>query len=94
MNDVIAGTKRVVCCACSQQCGLLAHVEDGRVTRLSGDHEHPSSQGFICPKGAGARIPRSTLIDFLIKNAVRPDAVLIRFERGRYALTETQPEQR
>ncbi len=56
MNAVIAERKRVVCCSCSQQCGLLAHVEDGRVTRLSGDHEHPSSQGFICPKGAGAHV--------------------------------------
>ena len=46
--------KRIVCTACSQQCGLLAHVEDGRVVRLSGDREHPSSQGFICPKGAHA----------------------------------------
>ena len=50
----IAETKRVVCCACAQQCGLLVHLEEGRIVRLTGDREHPSSQGFICPKGARA----------------------------------------
>ena len=30
------------------------HVEDGRVTRISGDKNHPLSRGFICPKGVGA----------------------------------------
>src|SRR5262245_32010322 len=46
--------KRIVCTACSQQCGLLAYVEDGRIVRLSGDREHPSSRGFICSKGTHA----------------------------------------
>jgi anaerobic selenocysteine-containing dehydrogenase len=48
--------KPVVCTSCSQQCGLLAHVDDGRVTRLTGDRDHPSSRGFICPKGSGAHL--------------------------------------
>lgn len=29
-------------------------MEDGRVTHLTGDREHPASGGFICPKGTGA----------------------------------------
>lgn len=46
--------KPVVCTGCAQQCGLLAEVVNGRVTRLTGDRLHPVSRGFICPKGAGA----------------------------------------
>jgi thiosulfate reductase / polysulfide reductase chain A len=46
--------KPVVCTGCSQQCGLLLHLEDGRPQRLTGDPGHPSSQGFICPKGTSA----------------------------------------
>lgn len=47
-------TRPVVCCACHQQCGLLVHVDGGRVTQISGDREHPFSAGFICPKGKHA----------------------------------------
>lgn len=46
--------KPAVCCACAQQCGLLAHIVDGRIVKLSGDKTHPSSAGFICPKGVHA----------------------------------------
>jgi len=52
----IAETKPIVCTGCSQQCGLLAHTEDGRITKLTGDRDHPSSRGFICPKGANAHL--------------------------------------
>jgi len=47
-------TKQVVCCGCSQQCGIVVHLSDGRVANITGDKEHPSSQGFICVKGAEA----------------------------------------
>jgi anaerobic selenocysteine-containing dehydrogenase len=33
---------------CPDACGLLAHVEDGRVVRLQGDPEHPVTRGFLC----------------------------------------------
>lgn len=46
--------ERVTCCGCTQQCGLLAEVDGGRVIRLRGDREHPTSKGFICPKGSRA----------------------------------------
>ena len=54
MNGPLVETKPIVCTGCSQQCGLIAHVEDGRIVRLTGDRDHPTSQGFICPKGANA----------------------------------------
>lgn len=33
---------------CPDTCGILATVEDGRVTRLKGDPDHPITQGFLC----------------------------------------------
>ena len=33
---------------CPDACGMLAHVEDGRVVRLQGDPDHPVTQGFLC----------------------------------------------
>jgi len=47
-------TKKAICFTCSQQCGHIAHIENGKVTRLIGDREHPRTAGFICPKGAQA----------------------------------------
>lgn len=39
---------------CPDACGLVAHVRDGRVTRLSGDPDHPVTRGFLCYR-TGAR---------------------------------------
>ena len=47
-------SKRIVCTACSQQCGMIAQVEDNRIVKLAGDPEHPFSQGFSCKKGRAA----------------------------------------
>jgi anaerobic selenocysteine-containing dehydrogenase len=33
---------------CPDACQILATVEDGRVTRLAGDPEHPITRGFLC----------------------------------------------
>lgn len=33
---------------CPDACGILATVEDGRVTRLDGDPDHPVTRGFLC----------------------------------------------
>ena len=35
---------------CPDSCGLVAVVEDGRVTELRGDREHPMTRGVICRK--------------------------------------------
>jgi anaerobic selenocysteine-containing dehydrogenase len=42
---------RTVCQSCHSECGVLAHVENGRVVRLQGDPDHPNNKGFICVKG-------------------------------------------
>lgn len=33
---------------CPDACGLIATVEEGRLTHLGGDPEHPVTRGFIC----------------------------------------------
>jgi thiosulfate reductase/polysulfide reductase chain A len=42
------------CELCFWGCGVLAHVKDGRVTKITGNPEHPLSRGMLCPRGAGA----------------------------------------
>ncbi|MFW5733993.1 MAG: molybdopterin-containing oxidoreductase family protein [Oceanidesulfovibrio sp.] len=45
--------KRAVCTKdCPDTCGLLVHVENGRVTAVKGDPDHPYTNGFICRKAA------------------------------------------
>ncbi len=37
---------------CPDTCSVLVTIEDGRVTRLQGDPEHPFTRGFLCHKVA------------------------------------------
>lgn len=39
------------CRICEPTCGMVATVEDGRLTGLRPDREHPVTKGFSCPKG-------------------------------------------
>lgn len=39
------------CRMCPALCGVTVAVEDGAVTRISGDRAHPLSRGYLCPKG-------------------------------------------
>jgi anaerobic selenocysteine-containing dehydrogenase len=39
------------CRICEPLCGLRVTVEDGRVSKIRPDPDHPLSQGFACPKG-------------------------------------------
>jgi len=42
---------RVVCAHdCPDMCSLVAHVEDGRITRIEGDPDQPFTAGFACAK--------------------------------------------
>jgi thiosulfate reductase/polysulfide reductase chain A len=41
------------CELCFWKCGVLAHVKDGRVTKIVGNPDHPLSQGHLCPRGTG-----------------------------------------
>jgi anaerobic selenocysteine-containing dehydrogenase len=48
----MAVEERVTFCRiCEPLCGLVATVEDGRLTKLRPDRDHPLSRGYACPKG-------------------------------------------
>jgi anaerobic selenocysteine-containing dehydrogenase len=46
-------TVRGYCALCTAHCATVATVEDGRVTRLEPDHDHPNG-GVMCMKGKAA----------------------------------------
>ena len=46
-----AEEKVTFCRICEPLCGMVATVEDGRVTKLRPDRDHPLSRGYACPKG-------------------------------------------
>ena len=43
--------KRTFCRVCEPACGMIATVEDGEMTALRADKDHPISKGFVCNKG-------------------------------------------
>ncbi|AEV71381.1 anaerobic dehydrogenase, typically selenocysteine-containing [Mycolicibacterium rhodesiae NBB3] len=43
--------KTTFCRICEPLCGMIATVEDGRLTALRPDKDHPLSAGFACQKG-------------------------------------------
>ena len=45
-----AAEQRITACNrdCPDACGIVATVEEGRITRLAGDPDHPVTQGFLC----------------------------------------------
>ncbi|MFN8130724.1 MAG: molybdopterin-dependent oxidoreductase [Solirubrobacteraceae bacterium] len=48
----MATEQRITFCRiCEAHCGMVATVDDGRVTKLRPDRNHPLSQGYACPKG-------------------------------------------
>ena len=42
------------CELCFWGCGMLAHVQGDRVTKVVGNPQNPLSRGILCPRGAGA----------------------------------------
>jgi anaerobic selenocysteine-containing dehydrogenase len=46
-------TVRSFCRVCTAVCGILVDVEGDQVVRVRGDHDHPLSRGYTCPKGRG-----------------------------------------
>src|SRR5687767_1132814 len=48
-------TRRIIastCKECNVRCGSLIHVEDDLLLKITGNPEHPSTQGAFCIKGA------------------------------------------
>jgi len=42
---------RTVCRSCHGECGVIAHVKDGKVVKVEGDPDSPISHGTMCAKG-------------------------------------------
>jgi len=42
--------RKSLCAFCTNACGVLAHVEDGKVVKCEGNPENPWSQGFTCQR--------------------------------------------
>ena len=55
---------------CPDACSILATVEDGKVTRLAGDPEHPVTRGFLCYRTAHF-LPRQYSPDRLLSPMLR-----------------------
>jgi anaerobic selenocysteine-containing dehydrogenase len=49
-NQVI----RTACRGCHGVCQVLVHLRGGRVVKITGDPDSPTSKGYLCPKGASA----------------------------------------
>jgi anaerobic selenocysteine-containing dehydrogenase len=52
-----AHTVASMCQMCTTACGIIGHVADGRLLKITGNPEDPNSQGSACGKGvAGASV--------------------------------------
>ncbi|MBC7751380.1 MAG: molybdopterin-dependent oxidoreductase, partial [Candidatus Saccharibacteria bacterium] len=45
-----------VCPYCGVGCGMILHVEDGQVVKVSGDKTHPTNFGRLCTKGSSSHL--------------------------------------
>lgn len=48
---VADGIYKSACRMCHGVCGVLVHVKNGRVEKITGDPDCPTSHGYICEKG-------------------------------------------
>jgi anaerobic selenocysteine-containing dehydrogenase len=42
---------RTICQGCMSDCGVLVHVEDGKITKIRGNPDDPNTDGALCVKG-------------------------------------------
>jgi ferredoxin-nitrate reductase len=68
------GWVRTGCPYCGVGCGLLAGVADGRIVKVKGDPEHPSSRGEVCMK--------AVCLPATVANEGRARAALLRSHRA------------
>lgn len=46
--------QKTICRMCHGGCGAVVHLENGVITRLSGEKTNPNNTGFLCAKGLAA----------------------------------------
>ncbi len=37
---------RTVCQGCHSECGVLVHIDKGKITKIKPDSDHPSTRGY------------------------------------------------
>jgi len=42
--------KRTICTFCNCNCGVLAHIKDGKIVKITGNRENPISGGYVCQR--------------------------------------------
>ena len=62
---------RTACRGCHGGCGVIAHVRNGKVTKVEGDPDSPISYGSLCSKGLA-----------VTQLAYHPDRILHPMKRG------------
>jgi sulfite reductase (NADPH) flavoprotein alpha-component len=65
---------KTVCPYCGVGCGMVLHVENEQVVKISGDKEHPANFGRLCTKGSSAHVA--------LNKSGRLESAFIRRERG------------
>ena len=45
------GAVPTLCRQCAHHCGIFAHIENGRIIKVSGNKEHDENRGMVCRKG-------------------------------------------
>ncbi len=61
---------------CPDACSIVATVEDGRITKLQGDKDHPVTQGFLCRR-TSQYLDRHYSPERLTSPLLRKDGVLV-----------------
>ena len=63
---------RTVCPYCGVGCGMILETEDGRITKVTGDKDHPANKGRLCTKGSTSA--EAIVTDGRLHHAqIRPD---------------------
>ncbi len=44
-------TRRSYCGLCHPRCGMLLHIDNGKVVKITGDPDHPITRGALCERG-------------------------------------------
>ena len=77
-------------------CGLLVHVEDGKIIKVEGDPDSPSARGYLCAKGLAQveRINHPDRLQFPLKRAGKREKKVGTHLLGRGAPNDSGKDQR
>lgn len=66
------GVLPTICRQCDMHCGIDAHFEDGKITKITSLKTHIQNRGRLCPKGSAA-----------VETVYHPDRLLKPLKRGK-----------